>query len=158
MDLQHQVNRIRWFLLPEEAWQYGHGRTSPVTQRTFNPKVYLTRNKDHLKTQEKQQLPGKNSSFRLQYSQKERIEEVKTVYTVQINPVAPQPSSPTAPQHNPSTSTDPDSSTEPCSYSHIGSTPTADTGENEINLETGIKIKKHKAKGILKFKSIFKRR
>ena len=34
------MEKVRWFLLPEEAWEYGHGRTAPITQASFQPKHY----------------------------------------------------------------------------------------------------------------------
>lgn len=41
--LPERVERVRWFLLPHEAWEYGHGRTHPVTNVSFTPKCYRKR-------------------------------------------------------------------------------------------------------------------
>ena len=38
--LPERVAKVRWFLLPHEAWEYGHGRTRPVTRNSFTPKQY----------------------------------------------------------------------------------------------------------------------
>lgn len=41
--LSERVERVRWFLTPREAWEYGHGRSDPVTYTSFTPKTYPAR-------------------------------------------------------------------------------------------------------------------
>lgn len=47
--LPHRVERVRWFLLPTEAWHYfhGHGQTD-LTRTTFAPRSYRQKTKSNL--------------------------------------------------------------------------------------------------------------
>lgn len=41
LPLPRRVEKVKWFLLPWEAWQYGHGNTvEPATKISFTPKLY----------------------------------------------------------------------------------------------------------------------
>ncbi len=47
--LSKEAEEIRWFLMPQEAQQYLLGRDTPLTTRSFSPKVYVTKpGTDHL--------------------------------------------------------------------------------------------------------------
>ena len=39
-SLSDRAERVRWFLSPHEAWEYGNGRTDPATNTSFTPKTY----------------------------------------------------------------------------------------------------------------------
>ena len=41
LPLPRRIEEVKWFLLPWEAWQYGHGNSiEPVTKISFAPKLY----------------------------------------------------------------------------------------------------------------------
>ena len=53
--LSEGAEEIRWFLMPQEAQEYLLGRDTPLTTRSFSPKVYATKpGTDHLDEQDDQ--------------------------------------------------------------------------------------------------------
>ena len=66
--LPDRVEKIRWFLLPHESWEYGHGRTTPITQTSFQPKSYQQKRRQNQATRQPKPTRDeltRNRSFRL---------------------------------------------------------------------------------------------
>ena len=52
LSLPNRVERVRWFLLPWEAWEYGYGCNQPVVLSSFKPKTYRQRLSEGAKCQQ----------------------------------------------------------------------------------------------------------
>ena len=174
LNLPDRVRSVRWFLLPEEAWQYGNGRTSQVTRKSFCPKVYLKRTDSTLiikphpetKTFTKQPLTA-NQSFRLQFSDQKTEnskEEVKSIYTMQINSTKPKSPSTTASaipgrKDEDGVEVEEEEKEEDRSHGRLHKKFSHSTPSLLVNTTTASKHKKSGIKGVQqRFKSMFKGR
>lgn len=48
--LPERVEKVRWFLLPKEAWEYGHGQTHLVADAFIEPKSYQMKDKTRIQS------------------------------------------------------------------------------------------------------------